>query len=133
MSQAKKKGLLGKPEFKARADKIITNIINEIDDLPINPETGKIYRGSAKVIIDECLEMHHWLSRDMIVSRRRRIQQAKELSEAAAELKPKNSQKVPLYDLKPVPEAGRKKGTTNLAIREGKRKFNDMKNDIVRT
>ena len=70
VSQARKDGLLNNPVFKARADKIIFEIMKELDDLPINPETGSIYRGSAKKVLDEYLVLHYWLTRDMIHSKR---------------------------------------------------------------
>ena len=143
VSQGKKKRATRTPEYKARADKIVIEIINEIDNLPINPITGKAFRGAAKVIIDQCLEMHHWLTRDMIMSRRKRMHQAKESDkatakaiaevEAAAVRKAQRNQKIPLHKLTPVKKGGRKKGSTDLAMRQMKRKFNDMKNDIVRT
>ena len=74
VSQARKTGLLNNPTFKARAEKVIFEIIEELDNLPVCPETGAALRGSAKGIIDEHLDMHHWLTRDMILSKRNGLQ-----------------------------------------------------------
>ena len=78
VSQFRKDGLLHNPVFKARADKIIFEIMKELDDLPINPETGSIYRGSAKKVLDKCLVLNYWLTRDMIHSKRNKHPRRKE-------------------------------------------------------
>jgi len=132
VSQASKDGHLDNSVFKARTDKIIFEIVKELDNLPINPETGSIYRGSAKKIIDQCIVLSPWLTRDMIHSKRNRMKQALQ-KKGAGTVEGDSTKKTNLEQLKSVPKGGRKKGTTNVAIRQNKRKFNDMKNDIVGT
>ena len=61
---------------RARKDRIIDDCLNEIDRLPIQPETNKIYRNSGKKIVDAYLKINHWLTKDMIKSKRKRRKKA---------------------------------------------------------
>jgi len=61
---------------RARKDRIIDDCLIEIDRLPINPETNKIYRNSGKKTVDAYLEINHWLTEDMIKSKRKRRKKA---------------------------------------------------------
>ena len=120
VSKARKTGLLNNPAVKACADKVILAIIEELDNLPIDPKTGTAYRGSAKKIIDEYLEMHHWLTRFMILSKRKQMRRTAE-AQVAINVKKKgsNSKQVALEDLQPISQIGRKKGKWVRGIRWG--------------
>ena len=58
--------------LKARKDKVIDEVLEEIDKLPIDPKTGVLFRGSMLKVINEYKALNHWLSRDMITSKRKR-------------------------------------------------------------
>ena len=124
--------------MKARKDKVIDEVLEEIDKLPIDPKTGVLFRGSMLKVINEYKALNHWLSRDMITSKRKR--QKKQAAKAVADDKNKEQSETttkttkppPIEELSPVPYSGRKKGTTHLAKKARDFKFAAMKNTIVR-
>ena len=126
-------------ELKARKDKVIDNVLEEINKLPNDPKTGVLFRGSMLKVIKEYQALNHWLSRDMITSKRKRQKKAAEaIAEEEAKKQPAENKKAktttppPIDELSPVPYSGRKKGTTHLAKKVRDFKFAQMKNTIVR-
>ena len=123
--------------LKARKDKVIDEVLEEIDKLPINLKTGVLFRGSMLKVINEYKALNHWLSRDMITSKRKRQKKATEAvaEDEQAKKQPtqtKTTKPPPIEELSPVPYSGRKKGTTHLAKKARDFKFAAMKNTIVR-
>ena len=64
--------------MKARKDRVIAEVLEEIDKLQINPKTGVLFRGSILRVINKYKALNHWLSRDMITSKQKRQKKAAE-------------------------------------------------------
>ena len=69
--------------LKARKGKVIDEVLEEIDKLPIDPRSGVLFRGSMLKVINEYKALYHWLSRDMITSKRKREKKVAEEADAA--------------------------------------------------
>ena len=89
-------------------------------------------------VIDNYKALNHWLSREIITSKRKQEKKAaeavadKEAKKQKAQKKTKTTTPPPIEKLLPVLYSGRKKGTTHLVKRARDLKFAAMKNTIVR-
>ena len=125
--------------LKARKNKVINEVLEEIDKLPTDPKTGVLFRESMLRVINKYKALNHWLSRDMIISKHKRQKKAAEgiaeeeqAKKQPAQTKTKTTTSPPIEELSPVPYSNQKKGTTHLAERARDLKFVAMKNTIVR-
>ena len=85
---------LDSPEMRARAKKIILQCCDEIDSLPLDPKTGKVYRGSAQKVMNEFLAFNPWLTIDMIKSKRKR---RKKTAQTLSVAKDDSAKRSPLF------------------------------------
>ena len=65
--------------IKRRRHDVIDQCLQEIDNLPINQTTGRIFRGSMKKICDEYMANNAWLTLDSIHSKQKRNNKQNEL------------------------------------------------------
>jgi len=112
-----------------RKKDIIDRCLAEIEALPVNPACNRVYRGSSQKIIEEYLELNHWLTKDMIWSKRKR--RRKKVHSEKKSPPNQNTKRLALDQLTPVAKSGRPLGTTHAAINESNRNFAAMKNNIT--
>ena len=78
------------PKLRKATDKIKNDIVDEIEQLPIDPKTKKPFYGAAKRVIDHRKKIYPWLTTDMIKSlqKRRKVKEKKATTKTTTYIHP---------------------------------------------